>query len=73
MEATISESYIGGMSEPDLVLSAMPGPLVLSVVVAVLVGVPVSFGLAVGSVPATLILGYALFYAPPVDSDGRRT
>jgi len=53
------------VSTPDLVLSFIPGPLVVAVVIGFLVGVPLSLALAAGSVPASAAMGYALFYAPP--------
>lgn len=59
------------LSTPDLVLSSVPGPLVLSVLVAQLVGAPLFLGLAAGSVPAGLAVGYGLFYAPPVEPEGK--
>jgi hypothetical protein len=65
VEATISDTRLGQVSEPDLVLSFIPGPLVVAVVVGFLVGVPLSLALAAGSLPASAAMGYALFYAPP--------
>ncbi len=68
MEATISDTRLDRVSEPDLVLSVIPGPLVLAVVIGFTVGVPLSLALAVGSLPASAAMGYALFYSPPVES-----
>jgi hypothetical protein len=69
VEATISEHPLGSVSRPDLVLSAIPGPVALAAVLGVLLGVPLSLALAVGSVPSSAVVGYALFYRPPVDGD----
>ena len=69
MEATISTARLDRVSKPDLVLSFIPGPLVVAVVVGFLVGVPLSLALAAGSLPASAAMGYALFYAPPVDGE----
>ncbi|WP_299265476.1 hypothetical protein [Halorientalis sp.] len=70
MEATISEHLFGSVSRPDLVLSAIPGPVALAAVLGLLFGVPLSLALAVGSVPSGAVVGYALFYRPPVGSEG---
>ncbi|WP_424017635.1 hypothetical protein ACOZ4N_17465 [Halorientalis pallida] len=69
MEATISEHPLGSVSRPDLVLSAIPGPVALAAVLGVLLGIPLSLALAVGSVPSSAVVGYALFYRPPVDEE----
>ncbi|WP_136718043.1 hypothetical protein [Halorientalis salina] len=71
MEATISDTRLNQVSEPDLVLSFIPGPLLVAVVVGFLVGVPLSLALAAGSLPASAAMGYALFYAPPIDGEER--
>ena len=68
MEATISDEPLDTVSTPDLVLSFIPGPLVVAVLVGFLVGVPLSLALAAGSVPASAAMGYALFYAPPEET-----
>lgn len=67
MEATIARTHLGSLSTPDLVLSFIPGPLVASVALAVALGVPLSVTLAAGGLVASVAVGYALFYAPPVD------
>jgi len=64
VEATISDRPLG-VARPDLVLSFVPGPLVLAAGLGVLFGVPLWLALAVGSVPASLAVGYVLFYRPP--------
>ncbi|RXK47500.1 hypothetical protein EAF64_16595 [Halorientalis pallida] len=61
------------MSRPDLVLSAIPGPVALAAVLGVLLGVPLSVALAVGSLPSSAVVGYALFYRPPVESTATET
>lgn len=65
MEATISDVQFGSVSTPDLVLSFIPGPILLGLVVGLTLGIPLTVALAVGSVPAAAATGYALFYAPP--------
>ena len=69
VEATISDTRLDQVSEPDLVLSVIPGPLVVAVVIWFFVGVPLTLALAVGSLPASAAMGYALFYSPPVDGE----
>jgi hypothetical protein len=69
VEAIISEDPLGSVSRPDLVLSAIPGPVALAAVLGVLLGIPLSLALAVGSLPSSAVVGYALFYRPPVDSE----
>ncbi len=69
MEATISEHPFGSVSRPDLVLSAIPGPVALAALLGALLGVPLSLSLAAGSVPSSAVVGYALFYRPPVDGN----
>lgn len=51
-------------------LSFIPGPLVVALLAAVLLGAPLTIALAAGSVPASAAIGYALFYAPPIDDAG---
>ncbi|AQL44541.1 hypothetical protein BV210_11055 [Halorientalis sp. IM1011] len=65
----MSAHPLGSVSRPDLVLSAIPGPVALSAVLGVLLGLPLSLSLAIGSVPSGAVVGYALFYRPPVDSE----
>lgn len=73
MEATISDTRLNQVSESDLVLSFIPGPLVLAVVISFVVGVPFTLALAAGSLPASAAIGYALFWSPPVKEGGTRT
>ncbi|WP_336000586.1 hypothetical protein [Halorientalis halophila] len=47
-------------------LSAIPGPVVLAAVLGVALGVPLPIALALGSLPAGVVMGYALFWEPPV-------
>ena len=70
MEATISHTRLGSLSTPDLVLSFIPGPLGVALLAGVLLGVPLTMALAACSVPASAAIGYALFYAPPVEDAG---
>lgn len=70
MEAIISQTRLGSLSTPDLVLSFIPGPLVVALLAVVLLGVPLTTALVAGSVPASAAIGYALFYAPPVEDAG---
>jgi hypothetical protein len=49
------------------VLSFISGPLVVALLAVALLGVPLTMALAAGSVPASAAMGYALFYAPPVE------
>lgn len=58
---------LGSLSTPDLVLSFIPGPLLLALVVGLLFGVPLTAALAAGSLPSAAAIGYALFYSPPVE------
>lgn len=64
MEATIPPT-LDSVSRPDLVLSFIPGPLLVAVLGSVVLGVPLALALAAGSLPAGVAMGYALFYAPP--------
>ncbi|MFB6178535.1 MAG: hypothetical protein ABEI77_02285 [Halorientalis sp.] len=73
METPITDTRLDRVSKPDLVLSFIPGPLVVAVVVSLFVGVPVTLALAAGSLPASLAIGYALFYEPPVEVGGNRS
>lgn len=65
MEATISHTPT--LSTPDLVLSLIPGPLVLAALAATVSGVSLATALGVGSLLASVVVGYALFYSPPVE------
>jgi len=65
----MSHSRLDSLSTPDLVLSFIPGPLLLAVLAVVLLGVPLTGALLVGSIPASVATGYALFYAPPVEPE----
>ncbi|MFB6163801.1 MAG: hypothetical protein ABEJ31_01440 [Haloarculaceae archaeon] len=51
-------------------LAFIPGPVVLALVAAFALGVSLPLALAIGSVAACAAIGYALFYAPPVERDG---
>lgn len=65
MEVTITRSRLGPFDRPDLVLSLIPGPLLVAALVAVQFGLSLPLALAVGSLPAGLVTAYALFYEPP--------
>ena len=67
MEATISRDRLGSVSTHDLVLSLIPGAIATAVFVAFLGVVSLPVAIAAGSVPASGAIGYALFYAPPVE------
>ena len=65
----MTEFDLGSLSTPDLVLSFIPGPLLLALVAVGLLGVSTHVALAAGSLPATGAVGYALFLEPPVDGE----
>lgn len=52
----------------DLLLAAIATPLVIAGLLAATVSLPASYLLGAGSVPASVGLGYALFYRPPDDA-----
>ncbi|MWG33700.1 hypothetical protein [Halomarina oriensis] len=56
-------------SRHDLVLAAIPLVLVLGTGAAVVTSLSLMFGLAGGSLPATGMVGYALFVDPPDEGD----
>ena len=64
---------LGTLSTPDLVLSFIPGPLLLALLVVGVFGVPTHLALAVGSLPAAAAVGYALFLRPPVENGSGRS
>ncbi|MFB6143112.1 MAG: hypothetical protein ABEJ30_07195 [Halorientalis sp.] len=59
---------LGSVPTPDLVLSFIPGPLLVAVLVAFLLGVPLTLAVAAGSVPSMAAMAYALFYRPPIET-----
>jgi len=61
---------LGTLSTPDLVLSFIPGPLLLALLAVGFLGVPTYLALAVGSLPSVGAVGYALFLRPPVEKGG---
>jgi len=63
----MTANRLGSPSTPDLILSFVPGPLVLALLAVALLGVPAHLALAAGSLPAGAAVGYALFGAPPVE------
>jgi hypothetical protein len=65
----VSRSGFGSLSTHDLVLSLIPGPLLVAVAVAVFSGVDLAVALAAGSLLASVAIGYALFYDPPVETE----
>lgn len=67
----MSEFDVGSISTPDLVLSFIPGPLLLALVAVGVLGVSAPVALGVGSLPASGAIGYALFLEPPVDDSVR--
>lgn len=69
VEATIAQLSPGSLSTHDLVLSFMPGPILLGLAAGMLLGIPLTVAMTAGSVPSAAAMAYALFYAPP--SNGR--
>jgi hypothetical protein len=70
----MAEIDLGSFSTPDLVLSLIPGPLLLALLAGGILGVSTPTALAAGGLPASGAVGYALFLEPPVDdetADGR--
>jgi len=63
----MTDSPLGSMSTPDLVLSLIPGPLIVAYLVAMLSTITLPVALAAGSLPAAGLVGYALFWEPPVE------
>ncbi|MFB6151657.1 MAG: hypothetical protein ABEJ40_07615 [Haloarculaceae archaeon] len=59
-----------GLSTNDAVLAAIPAWLLVAAAAAVPASVSVGTALAVGSLPASGTIGYALFYDPPTVGDG---
>lgn len=57
------------LSSPDVVLAAIALSLVLGTVVGFTSSVSATLGLIGGSVPASGLLGYALFIDPPTSVD----
>lgn len=57
------------VSEYDLVLAALPAPVLAGALVGVVLAVPLVSALAVGSLGAAAIVGYALFMDLPRASD----
>ena len=53
------------VSRYDLLLAAMPVPMLVGWLGAVVVGLPTVSGMGVGSVFSALLLAYGLFVAPP--------
>lgn len=49
----------------DLLLAAIFAPLVVAVVAAMELAVPAAYVLGAGSLPASGLVGYALFVDPP--------
>lgn len=43
--------------------------MAFAAVLGVVLGVPLSLSLALGSVPSSAVVGYALFYRPPVEGE----
>jgi hypothetical protein len=56
-------------SRHDLVLAAIPLALVFGAGAAIVTSLSLMFGLAGGSLPATGMVGYALFVDPPEQGD----
>jgi len=65
----MAELDLGSLSTPDLVLSFIPGPLLLALLAGGMLGVSTPIALAAGGLPASGAVGYALFLAPPVDDE----
>jgi hypothetical protein len=65
----MAEFDLGSLSTPDLVLSFIPGPLLLALIAGGVLGVSTPVALAAGGVPASGAVGYALFLEPPVGGE----
>lgn len=65
----MTEFDLGSLSTPDLVLSLIPGPLLLALLAGGVLGISTPLALAAGGVPASGAVGYALFLEPPVDEE----
>jgi len=57
----------GVMSVHDAILALIPAIMVLATLAGAMLSWSWATALAVGSVPATGTIGYALFYNPPAD------
>ncbi|MFB6161577.1 MAG: hypothetical protein ABEJ61_10455 [Haloferacaceae archaeon] len=57
-----------GYTRYDLLLAALPAPLLAGLVVAFATGTSTSAGVGIGSVGSAALLGYALFYDPPTEA-----
>ncbi|WP_330630227.1 hypothetical protein [Halocatena halophila] len=53
------------VSSYDVVLAAMALPVVIGLLISAITGVSATVGLVIGGIPSLLVLGYALFVAPP--------
>ncbi len=53
------------VSSYDVVLAAMALPVVVGLLMSTITGVSATLGLVIGGIPSLLVLGYALFVAPP--------
>lgn len=66
MASTVTSPRTGRVSSDDAVLALIPASLLVALFGAAALPVSLGTALAVGSIPATGTVGYALFYDPPV-------
>jgi hypothetical protein len=55
----------------DLLLALLPVPLLLGALASVVASIPIELGVGVGSIPASLLFGDAIFVAAPDPSADR--
>ncbi|WP_144905270.1 hypothetical protein [Halobellus captivus] len=58
------------VSRYDLLLAALPIPLLLGIGSGVATDMPVALGVSVGGIPSALLLGYGLFVDAPTAERG---
>jgi len=58
-----------GVTSYDLLLLALPVPLVLGAVSSALLGVSTAVGVGIGGLPSVLLLAYGLFAVPPTTAN----
>lgn len=61
-----------GLSRADLALAGIAIPLLVAGLFGFLSSVGIAVALGAGSLPASLSMGYALFYRPPTAHESRR-
>ena len=58
-----------GLTRYDLLLAALPVPLLTGLLVALSTDLPTAVGVATGSLGSAALLGYGLFVAAPTDDE----